>query len=1050
MKKHYLSLVTFIVTLFFLFSSLSFVSCKQANSSGGTGTESTPEVPKIVNAEVPTISNQPQNTTVKTGVNYTLSVTASVSDGVLSYVWYKATTEDGEGEVLPLKTENTITDSYTLQEGEESKVLYFYCKVTNTISDNDDGGTKTQTVTSSRASVTINNKINAKTPTINTQPVAYDGTYKNYSVSVAAESSDSGNLTYKWYSSDTDSVGTVISGATSSSYSPSKPASQQQTKYYYCVITNTITNNGDGGTKTASVTTNRVKVVTYNGIGYEHISQINNSQFAPYDDNGLATAGFGWNDETWDLGSKVTGSSTTFAVYSANATKVLLEIYDTAYGNDAKYDYWMEKGSDNIWRAKISGLGSGTIYAFRCWGPNWTYSSSWTRGDSSSGYVSDCDSSGNRFNPNKVLFDPYAKEMTHDQSNATALNGKTTAILTSGATNRNKDSGKYAPKGYVISDSTSTGTKPALPAKDSIIYEAHVRGLTKHSSTASLSTILSSYSGFSGVQNIPEAYRGTYKGATYMAPYLKALGINTIELLPVHETDNDANPTNGAGGNFWGYMTFDYFAPDRRYSYDKTAGGPTKEFKEMVKAFHDEGIEVYLDVVYNHTGEGGPWQKDSNDQCSVVSMRGFDNSTYYCLVNGNPSSYWETSGCGNNMQCDNSTVRTLILDSLKYWITDMGVDGFRFDLATILGRVNNGSGSWDYSSSAKTLTDIASLGILNNVEMIAESWDCGSNSYQVGNFPSGWAGWNGRYRDTMRKFVNNGVCKDSISYADGLYGDAANFGTSEPSVNFIVAHDGFTLADLCSYSGNGNANNATLTWPFGPSDGGDSALNEITNNTETMRRQRIRNFFTMQMFSAGIPMIVYGDEFGRTQNGNNNPYNIDSVCTWNNYSMVNTSSPQAVSTGSATSEGGTYTNKLGTYGNTGGKNGNFDFARYVMNLRVSDSTLKQITGATSNFSYKKNICTDTGYDSSSDRCAGVLISGTNKYYMMINMYTENVNFTFPAPSSGKKWTRIIDTASWAETNNNYWADTDTTCTYPATGTYGVNAWSIVVLKEVSQ
>ena len=256
---------------------------------------------------------------------------------------------------------------------------------------------------------------------------------------------------------------------------------------------------------------------------------------------------------------------------------------------------------------------------------------------------------------------------------------------------------------------------------------------------------------------------------------------------------------------------------------------------------------------------------------------------------------------------------------------------------------------------------------------------------------------------------------------------------------------------MCSYSGTGNYYNSQLSWPFGPSDGGNGDSNTLAVNTAASRRQRVRNYFTLQMFSAGIPMIVYGDEFGRTQNGNNNPYNIDSVATWNNYRMIDSAKPQTVTTGTATSEGGKYSNKFGTFGNSLGKNGNFDFARYVMNVRAKDSTLRQIIGGNSaTITYYKNNYKDSGYSSSSDRCAGVLIKGSNKYYMMINMYSSNVDFTFPAPSSGKKWTRIIDTASWAETNCNYWSDTDTSCTYTSSNTYGVNAWSIVVLKEVSQ
>lgn len=768
-------------------------------------------------------------------------------------------------------------------------------------------------------------------------------------------------------------------------------------------------------------------------------------------------------DTTAVLGANVKGDKTSFVLYSANATKVLLEIYSKPFGDAVPlYDYWMEKDSSNYWRITLNGNLKNAIYAFRCWGPNWEYSDEWQRGGSSIGFISDCDENGNRFNPNKVVFDPYAKEITHDPSNKDALlhspsTEKPYNALSTGEDFRNYDSGKIAPKGYIISDSTSYGTKPGIPQKDAIIYEAHVRGITKHSSTANLSSLLSGYSQFASVQDIPSEYRGTYKGASYLVPYLKALGINTIELLPVHETDNDANPDDGPGGNFWGYMTFDYFAPDRRYSYDKTPGGPTKEFKEMVKAFHDAGMEVYLDVVYNHSGEGGPWNgsKDNNAQVTVVSMRGIDNSTYYSLVPSDKSAYWETTGCGNNLQCDNPYVRSFILDSLEYWIDEMGVDGFRFDLATVLGREYSSSSSgWDYNLNAATTVKIAELRKAKNVEMIAESWDCGSNSYQVGNFPDGWAGWNGYYRDSIRAFVGNGAERAAISYTDGIYGSRDYFGAAEPSVNFVVAHDGFTLADLCSYSGAGNALNGTLTWPFGPSDGGNGDNNSLGTGTEPKsNRQRARNYFAMQMFSAGIPMIVYGDEFGRTQNGNNNPYNIDSVATWNNYSMVATDSPHTVSTGSdGKAECGTYTDKFGKFANTEGKNGNFDFARFVMNERLNNESLRQITGVDAPIEWYSTAGVKGWEDSGCKKAVMINGSGAKNggtYYMMINMTGYDASFTIPSPSSGKEWTRIVDTGSWAETNCNYWEETDTSYRLDSSSAYSVGPYTVTILKQVA-
>ena len=729
--------------------------------------------------------------------------------------------------------------------------------------------------------------------------------------------------------------------------------------------------------------------------------------------------------------------STSFAVYSKNATKMLLEIYEDNRNSNAKYDYWMEKGSDNIWRAAVKGNLIGKIYAFRAWGPNWPFDEGWTRGNSSSGFIADYDSKGNRFNPNKVLFDPYAKELTHDRS-GDLTNGISASIYTSGSENRNTDTGKVAPKAYVISDTTAFGTKPNLATKDAIIYEAHVRGLTNHSSSTSLTTILNGFDDFNSVQNIPEAKRGTYAGAALMAPYLKALGITTIELLPVHESDNDANPNNRSGGNFWAYMTYGYFAPDRRYSSDKTPGGPTKEFKEMVKAFHDVGMEVYLDVVYNHSGEGGTWNgsSDNYEKVELTFMRGLDNSTYYSLVPSTIGSYWETSGCGNNLQCDNSTVRKLILDSLKYWTEEMGVDGFRFDLAPVLGRVfNSSSKNWEFSNSAQTLTDIASYGNSNNVEMIAEAWDCGGDGYSVGNFPDHWGDWNGKFRDGTRQFLKNDnvdirqIFNGSPSMYDDVTGDSAN------SINFIVAHDGLTLADLVSYpiyDSNSKAKYNLQAWPFGASDGGsdgnncwDSVGYEAKSwftsgnyDVAAFRRQRLRNFFVFQTFARGVPMIVYGDEFGRTQNGNNNPYNLDSVATWNNYNFINTDTPQTVSTGG----GGSYNNKLGTDAKTDSKNNIFLFTKNMFNLRKDDNVLRQdnYTSVTYDFAQPDG---DT-YASANNSSVRITItesgSPTYKYCLCISR-NEDGALTFTLPKqTGHKWVKIVDTSFAAESNNNVW------------------------------
>jgi len=765
-----------------------------------------------------------------------------------------------------------------------------------------------------------------------------------------------------------------------------------------------------------------------------------------------------WKNSTFELGANIDSDGNgTFAVYSENATKILLEIYNKAYGEDAAYDYWMEKGSDNIWRAKISGIESGTLYAFRAWGPNWPYAEEWDRGNSSAGFISDYDSVGNRFNPNKVLFDPYAKEISHDKSNPTALGSENGGMYGTGAEDyngvirRNFDTGKYAPKAVVVDDSTSYGTKPKIPQEKAIIYEAHARGITKHPSSASLKSILNGIDGFENVVNIPAEYQGTYKGAAMLAPYLKALGVNTIELLPVHESDNDANPSDNPGGNYWAYMTYGYFAPDRRYSYDKSHGGPTKEFKEMVKAFHEAGMEVYLDVVFNHSGEGGTW--GDADSAELTFMRGLDNSTYYSLT-ADKKGYWETTGCGNNLQCDNPTVRQLILDSLTYWIDKMGVDGYRFDLAPVIGREKVGN-EWVYSKSAKTILDIIKLGEEKDAEMIAEAWDTQwPGGYQVGNFPDGWGEWNGRFRDAIRKFVGNGERGSLNNY---IYGDYDNFndqGGPQKSVNFVVAHDGFTLADLCSYGGAGNAQNGELTWPFGPSDGGNGDNNSLgfvdwtdEDTEKASKRQAARNYIAIQMMSRGVPMIVWGDEFCRTQNGNNNPYNIDSVATWSNYNMINTDSPHKVATGGD----GEYHNNFGTFNNSDKVNGNFMFMKYMLNLKANEPALNQ---ANYNVSYdfkKEDGKTGLG---DGDRCVwlhidGSSVSGGSDYLVFMNMYTDRVTYTIPKAASGKEWVRVVDTASWAEGDFNYWEATDLE-NKELSGTYGVNPWSVVILKEIDK
>jgi glycogen operon protein len=766
-----------------------------------------------------------------------------------------------------------------------------------------------------------------------------------------------------------------------------------------------------------------------------------------------------WANADYPLGAHHQSNQTTFAVYSKNATHILLEIYNQAWGDNAKYDYWLAKNpKDNIWRAKLTGIPHGTLYAFRCWGPNWEYQEDWQRGNSNVGFRQDVDSHGNRFNPNKALFDPYARELSHDKETpemfAAGENGEMYATGDrdyKGIISREYDTGKWIPKGIVIAhDSTSTGVRPYLPPRNSIIYEAHVRGLTQHFSASRLQDILHGIEGFEQVVNVPEPYRGTYKGAAYMAKYLKALGFTTIELLPVHETANDSNSSDRPGGNYWGYMTFGYFAPDRRYAYDKSPGGPTREFKEMVQAFHAEGMEVYLDVVYNHSGEGGNW--GNNNITGFVSFGGFDAPEYYQLTDENYLVDGAT-GCGNQLNFSHSVTQNLVMDSLTYWLKEMGVDGFRFDLAPVLGRTPNihERENWGkqrkFFSKNNLLESIQKLGEAYQAEMIAEAWDIWG--YEVGNFPAGWGEWNGRYRDAVRRFLKGD--QNTFSFAEQVNGDYHNFndqGGPQRSINFIVAHDGFTLMDLVSYNDKNNLN----PWPFGPSDGGSSSNDSWdSGGNHTLRRQRLRNFWTIQFFSRGVPMVVWGDEFGRTQNGNNNPYNIDSVATWSNYNMIATRSPHCIPTG----YDGTYHNNFGIGSNLEECNPLFIFVHHLTHLRLDHEALRHgkygdmVLNSFDDVTYLFKKTDGVNNLTPGDRCVWLLVDGSgigdHDFLLFINMYSASVNFQVSAPAAGKTWKLIIDTAAWAEPNYNYWPVAQAST---IESSYSVHPFSIVVLQEV--
>ncbi len=722
----------------------------------------------------------------------------------------------------------------------------------------------------------------------------------------------------------------------------------------------------------------------------------------------------------------------TFKVYSSRATRIELYVYANPMGAQEVGKYVLTKSSNSVWSTSVSvsslqalGVSGAVYYGYRAWGPNWPYSASWSKG-SSAGFITDVDSSGNRFNPNKLLSDPYALELSHDPVNASWTDG---TVYASGTSYRNVDSGLRAPKGIVLAgDSQSIGTKPSRAQKDDIIYEVQARGFTK--SDASISS----------------SYRGTYKGAGLKAAYLASLGVTAVEFLPVQETQNDTNdvvPTNNSGDNYWGYMTLNYFAPDRRYAYDKTAGGPTKEFKAMVKAFHDQGIKVYIDVVYNHTGEGGAWGgTDGLTVYNLLSMRGLDNPTYYELTSDNFYS-WDNTGVGGNYNTHNTIAQNLIVDSLAYWKNSLGVDGFRFDLASVLGNTcESGCFNFDKMDTNNALNRIvrelpprpATGG--SGVDLIAEPWAIGGNSYQVGCFPSGLSEWNGIYRDTFRKSQNKvGVepitpaqLATRFSGSSDLYQDDGR----KPwhSINFMVAHDGFTLKDLYTC----NSKNNSQAWPYGPSDGGEDNNNSWDQGgAAANQRKAARNGMAFLMLSAGVPMITGGDEMLRSINCNNNPYNLDSSANWLNYSLTSDQTTFK-----------TFTQRLLAFRKAHAALRPQNFYSSVDN---NGNVMEQLRW----FKPDGGVADSSYFNNSNNRAIGYRIDGSelgdsaSAIYVAYNGWSGAVNFTLPWPGNGKSWYRVMDTDNWNEGNYNIAAPGAEAFIGGEYTVYGVNPRSILLL-----
>ena len=669
-----------------------------------------------------------------------------------------------------------------------------------------------------------------------------------------------------------------------------------------------------------------------------------------------------------NLGATITPEGVNFSIYSKDAAAVSICLFENDKSQQPytviPFDPLKNKTGD-IWHIELCGLGAGTLYLYKVDGP---YEPT----------------KGLRFNPHKYLFDPYAKAFTIG-SVFRSYNRQHCQGFEANEGGELRDLSDF-PKCVVVDDDFDwEGDKPLnYPLEKTVIYETHLKGFTASAS--------------SGVA--PEI-AGTYKGFTQKIDYLRDLGVTSVEFLPLFEFDeNETANTNPRTGetlvNYWGYSTIGFFAPKTGYAADKAPGGPVREFKQMVKELHKAGIEVILDVVYNHTAEG-------NERGYTFEFRGLQNDVYYSLPQNDRQYYMNFSGCGNSVNCNHPVTGQFILDSLRYWVLNMHVDGFRFDLASILTRAPNGT-PIPYDMPSLTAT-ISLDPVLAKTKIIAEPWDC-AGLYQLGGFPGGsfagpnrWSEWNGRFRDDIRRFIR-GDDDATTAAATRIAGssDAYNHSGRAPtaSINFITAHDGFTLNDLVTYNHKHNEENGEEN-----RDGSDDNLSynngfegECTNpKIQTQRIRKIKNFLIYLFVSQGVPMLLGGDEMRRTQNGNNNAYCQDNDISWINWTLAQK---------------------------------NKDLVRFTKNLiayRRSHSVFSRTKFFTNTYD-KDTVPEIAWYDinaknpdwSKQKRFLAFKLNGTagnpdeNDFYIATNSDIYDLTITLPALSNGRKWHLVADTS----------------------------------------
>jgi isoamylase len=663
----------------------------------------------------------------------------------------------------------------------------------------------------------------------------------------------------------------------------------------------------------------------------------------------------------YPLGATIDSSGANFAIFSANATKVEVCLFDSTGARETDR-FELPEHTDEIFHGHIEGVGAGTFYGFRVHGP----------------YEPEA---GHRFNPNKLLLDPYARAHAGVLQWDHAIFGYTIGAEAEDLTFDERDSAPFVPKSVVVDpnfDWRSEIRRRSIPWDHTIIYETHVKGFTKLHS------------------GVDEGRRGSYVGLAdkQIIDYIKSIGVTTVELLPIHTFVDDSYLLDKGLRNYWGYNSIGFFAPDPRYAAD--VANSLREFKEMIARFHDAGLEVILDVVYNHTAEG-------NERGPTLSFKGIDNASYYRLMPDQKRYYINDTGTGNTLNLSHPRVIQMVADSLRYWASEMRVDGFRFDLGTILAREPDG-----FQTESGFLKAIGQDPLLAEVKLIAEPWDCGPGGYQVGGFPPGWAEWNDSFRDTIRDFWRGEAPAKALATRLCASPDKFNRRGRRPwaCVNFVTAHDGFTLNDLVSYNDKHNEANGednrdghsdNRSWNCGAE--GPTTDEAII----ALRERQKRNFLATLILSQGTPMVLAGDEFGRTQNGNNNAYCQDNETSWIDWSFDDR--------GVSLSE---FFRKLTGF-----------FHRYPVLRRSRFLTgeineaidVKDVTWIDANGSEM----TPAAWDNENTRCFGMLLDGRAQatgirrrggdatLLIVFNAHYDVVKFKLPRCYEAAGWNRLTDT-----------------------------------------